>query len=120
MIDYKLLLSSGHSSYEMRHQTYQLLKIKHEYAKRMLYYQLPIMINSTTNLILDKTFAHTIREYSLYIKNTFVNNYKEMYSLTVTYARNKMFIILSSTTIHYLSLHFTVLSFRYYTLRLTK
>ena len=35
MNDYKLLLSSGHSSYELRHQTFQLPKIKHEYAKCM-------------------------------------------------------------------------------------
>ena len=29
-------LSSGHSSYELKHYTYQLQKIKHEYAKVIL------------------------------------------------------------------------------------
>ena len=89
MNDYKLLLSSGHSSYELRHETFQLPKIKHEYAKSMLYYQLPITINSTAKLILDKAFTHSFQGYSLYIKNIFVNNYKEECSLINCYICSK-------------------------------
>ena len=68
MSDYKILLSSRHPSYDWINQTYQLLKVEHEYAKRMIYYQLPIIINSTEKLILDKTFTNSFHDYSLYIK----------------------------------------------------
>ena len=46
--------------------------IEHEYAMSMLYYQLLIIINSTSNLILDETFTYSFHGYSLYIKNTYI------------------------------------------------
>ena len=53
----------GHLSYELRHQTYKLSKIRQEYCTSMLYYQLPIIINSTIMLFLfcsDQFFQYNI------------------------------------------------------------
>ena len=75
------MFSSNHSSFELRHQT-QHTKINHEYVKSLLYYQLPIIINSTANLILKnfRTFVLWLFIIIIY-KHTNVINYEETCSL---------------------------------------
>ena len=69
-------LSYGHQTYNIRNSKYQLPKIQHEYAKGMIAYTLPKVINSTSNMIIDKIYTHSLYGFSLYIKHSFMNSYK--------------------------------------------
>ena len=52
--------------------------VRHEYAKRSLRFDLPKVINNTPTIILDKIHTHSLKGFSCYIKNYFIQNYDEI------------------------------------------
>ena len=51
------------------------VKVEHEFAKKCIRYNIPITINSTSDVILDKIKTHSISGFTQYIKNHLVNQY---------------------------------------------
>lgn len=49
--------------------------VKHEYAKKCLEYQLPITINTTPKIVLDKIYTHSLDGFAKYSKNYTLKNY---------------------------------------------
>jgi len=54
---------------------YQYPNLKHEFMKETLRYRIPKTFNCTPPLIKDKISTHTIKAFSKYVKNYFIERY---------------------------------------------
>jgi len=63
--------------YGTRNALFQLPDIKHKFAENSVRYRLPHLLNENISTILDKLHTHSEFGFTLYIKNFFINNYKE-------------------------------------------
>lgn len=52
-------------------------RVKHEYAKKCLRYQLPSIINNTPDNIISKIDTHSFKGFCNYIKIQYLNNYSD-------------------------------------------
>ena len=60
-----------------RYHKIQIPLVRHEYFRNILRYQLPVVINMTSPLILDKIFTHGQRGFTLYMKKMCIKDYFE-------------------------------------------
>ncbi len=49
----------------------------HEYAKKSIRYNLPVVVNSTPSVIIDKVDTHSLKGLSNYAKQHFLTNYND-------------------------------------------
>ena len=59
--------------------------IRHKHAKTSFRYQLIKIVNGTTTDIIDKIGTHSLYGFSLYSKNTLLENYKHRYAIINCY-----------------------------------
>ena len=74
--------SYSRATYNIRNHSYQIPKIHHEYARNSLRYNLPKLINTTSNLIIEKIDTHSYFGFSLYTKNSFISSYNTDCNIT--------------------------------------
>ncbi len=61
----------------------------HEYAKKCIRYNLPILVNNTTREILCKIDTHSLRSFAGYIKQYYMNSYQVNCTIPQCYICNK-------------------------------
>ncbi len=78
LLDMPFYPNTNTHNYSTRHQNdlHQPLA-RHEYAKKCLRFDLPRIINSTPNIILDKIYTHSLDGFSWYIKQYITQSYHE-------------------------------------------
>jgi hypothetical protein len=70
-------LHSCNDHYNFRHRLYTVPKIKHEFAKQCLRYQLACNLNVTGKHIIDKVYTHSMCGFSHYIKYEILTSYND-------------------------------------------
>ena len=67
------------TSNRLARETYRLRErfATSENAKSLISYNLPKVVNSMPNLIVDKVFTHSFESYKKYASNYFLNNYSD-------------------------------------------
>ncbi len=53
-------------------------RAKHEYAKQCIRYDLPMVINSTPLIILEKMYTPSLQGFARYIKQYLLQSYQEL------------------------------------------
>ena len=79
-------LSIASRNYGLRNPKFLIPTIKHEHAKTSFRYQLIKIVNGTTTDIIDRIGTHSLYGFSLYIKNTLLENYKHRCAIINCYA----------------------------------
>ena len=64
-------------------------RTRHEYAKKCICYDLPIVVNDTPALILDKINTHCLKGFADYIKHCIILSYEETCIIVNCYICNK-------------------------------
>ena len=49
--------------------------VKHDFSRKCIRYSLPILINTTPTIILDKITSHSIKGFTTYIKRSCIQKY---------------------------------------------
>ena len=65
-------------------------KVKHEFAKMTIRYDIPHLMNKSPSLILDKIHTHCLGGFSSYIKKCMINNYSDTCSLSNCYVCQRL------------------------------
>ena len=65
----------SHDTHSILNHSYEIQKIHHEYAKTSLAYNLPKLINTTSNMIIGKNDTHSCFRFSSYIQTSFITSY---------------------------------------------
>ena len=65
-----------------RHNTrsanaFHIPRVRHEFAKHGIHYIIPMAFNNSIPLIINKIYTHSLSGFAKYIKNDYLNNYKE-------------------------------------------
>ena len=60
-------------------------RIKHEFAKRCIRYDIPLIVNNTSILIKNKIVTHSLHGFSCYVKKHFLQNYQNLCSVPNCY-----------------------------------
>ena len=60
-------------------------RIKHKFAKRCIRYDIPLIVNNTSNLIKNNIVTHSLHGFSCYVKKHFLQNYKNLCSVPNCY-----------------------------------
>lgn len=60
-------------------------RIKHEFAKRCIRYDIPLIVNNTSNLIKNKIVTHSLHGFSCYVKKHLLQNYQNLCSVPNCY-----------------------------------
>ena len=91
LLELPFQLNTSTHSYATRQQLniHQPL-VKHEYAKKSLRFDLPRIVNSTPDLILDKIFTHSLDGYSWYIKQYIIGTYKDRCTIENCYICSRL------------------------------
>ena len=55
-------------------------RIKHEFVKRFIRYDIPLIVNNTSNLLKNKIVTRGLHGFSSYVKNFFLQNYQNLCS----------------------------------------
>ena len=63
----------------------QTHKVKHEYAKKCLRYNLPVVVNKTTENIKSKVATHSLHGFSWYTKKQFIEYYTDRCTFEICY-----------------------------------
>ncbi len=58
-----------------------LLKPNHEYAKKCIRNNIPLLVNNTPNNILEKIHTHSLQGFSTYVKHCYIESYNETYNI---------------------------------------
>lgn len=60
-------------------------RVTHEYAKRCIRYDLPLLINNTSQDIISKIRTHSLDGYAWYIKQYYLSSYKDSCTIQACY-----------------------------------
>ena len=60
-------------------------RIKHEFAKRCIRYDIPLIVNNTSILIKNKIVTHSLHGFSCYVKKHLLQNYQNLCSVPNCY-----------------------------------
>ena len=60
-------------------------RTKHEFAKKILKYNLPHVINNIPDLVIDKIVTHSLKSFSSYAKNYMLQKYNDTCTLLNCY-----------------------------------
>ena len=65
-----------------RHNTrsanaFHIPRVRHEFAKHGIHYIIPMAFNNSIPHIINKIYTHSLSGFAKYIKNDYLNNYKE-------------------------------------------
>ena len=75
--------------YNMRNMcVLQIHKVKHEYAKKCLRNNLPVVVNKTSENIKSKVATHSLQGFSWYIKKQFIEYYMDRCTIENCYICN--------------------------------
>ena len=66
------------------HQIRKIL-VKHDFSRKCIRYSLPILINTTPIIILNKITSHSIKGFTTYIKRSCIEKYTILCQLTNCY-----------------------------------
>ena len=61
-------------------------RTKHEFAKKCLKYNLPFIINHTSDIVKEKIYTHSLRGFTIYAKNFLLQTYKDTCTLPNCYS----------------------------------
>ena len=61
-------------------------RTKHEFAKICLKYNLPFIINNTSDIVKEKIYTHSLRDFTIYAKNFLLQTYKDTCTLPNCYS----------------------------------
>ena len=64
-----------HHYYTRSSMNIHLPKINHSFATRCIRYSLPVILNNSPTYIFNKLFTHSLKGFSVYVKNDFIKNY---------------------------------------------
>ena len=80
-----ILKKTAHTFNTRIHDNIHTNRAKHDFAKRSIRHDIPLLINNTTFNIKNKITTHSLRGYVSYAKHTFLQNYKIQCSLPNCY-----------------------------------
>ena len=60
---------------------FQIPRIKHEFARHCLRYEIPIAINSLSTAVSSKILTHSLYSFGQYVKRTIIDNYSSTCSI---------------------------------------
>jgi len=60
-------------------------RIRHKFAENSIRYRLPLLLNKTPTIILEKTVSHSEFGFKTYIKNSMLSKYQDVCTIPECY-----------------------------------